>query len=184
MKHRQFATSPYSALDELMASPSQPLPQAKRTYQLTRMHDALHDMRNAPNPGSKSWRVLSDAVNLLETLVTEGEAPVRDAQGRIIASHWRDCDGDAVEVRDSSGLLMDAIEALSQAGARALDGKAMRLSGPGLAAIGRVLEDYEAAIHCLPERTMIRCHRKTAQRVRKVLNRLGGLPPGVQVIAI
>lgn len=75
MKHRQFATSPYSAIDELMASPSQPLPQAKRTYQLTMMHDALHDMRNAPNPGSKSWRVLSDAVNLLETLVTEGEAP-------------------------------------------------------------------------------------------------------------
>ena len=51
-------------------------------------------------------------MNLLETLVQHGEAPIKDATGNIIASHWRDCDGDAVEIRDNSGLLRDAIAAV------------------------------------------------------------------------
>ena len=174
----------YNSLHILFASGSQPMSAQKITYQLTRMAAALDAMRYEPAPHTHHWRVLSDAINLLETLVTEGEAPVRDAQGRIIASHWRDCDGDAVEVRDSSGLLLDAITAMAQAGERAMDGKPLRLSGPGLHAVAQVLADYETALRCLPERTMVRCHKKTEERVRKVFARQGGIPAGVRVIAI
>ena len=181
---KQRSISPYSVLDELMASDSQPLPEEKRTHQLSRMHKGLEDMMHAPTPSADSWRVLSDAVNLLETLVLEGEAPQRDAAGRIVASHWRGCDGEPVEVRDSSGLLLDAITALAHAGNRMLHGKPLRLDGPGLVAVRAVLEDYQAALECLPARTMIRCHRKTAARVRKALNRIGHLPDGVHVMAL
>ena len=182
MKRNHF--TPYSVLDELMASDSQPLPAEKRTYQLMRMRQGLDDLMHAAMPGADSWRVLSDAVNLLETLVLEGEAPQRDAAGRIVGSHWRGCDGAPVEVRDSSGLLLDAITALAHAGDRSLQGKPMRLDGPGLSAVRSVLEDYQAALECLPARTMIRCHRKTAARMRKVLSRIGHLPDGVHVMAI
>ena len=182
MKRNNF--SPYSVLDELMASDSQPMPAEKRTYQLTRMRQGLDDMLHAAAPSADAWRVLSDAVNLLETLVLGGEAPQRDAAGRIVGSHWRGCDGDAVEVRDSSGLLLDAITAMAHAGNRAMHGKPMRLDGPGLSAVRAVLEDYQAALECLPARTMIRCHRKTAARMRKALSRIGHLPDCVHVMAI
>lgn len=85
MKRNHF--TPYSVLDELMASDSQPLPAEKRTHQLMRMRQGLDDLMHAAMPGADSWRVLSDAVNLLETLVLEGEAPQRDGAGRIVGSH-------------------------------------------------------------------------------------------------
>ena len=182
MKRNNF--SPYSVLDELMASDSQPMPAEKRAYQLTSMRQGLDEMLHAAAPSADAWRVLSDAVNLLETLVLGGEAPQRDAAGRIVGSHWRGCDGAPVEVRDSSGLLLDAIAALAHAGNRAMHGKPMRLDGPGISAVRAVLEDYQAALECLPARTMIRCHRKTAARMRKVLSRISQLPDGVHVMAI
>ncbi len=180
--HRSRMT--YTLLHELAASTSQPLPEQHIRHQLTRMNGGLHDLVHGAKPSTDSWRVLSDAVNLLETLVTEGAAPERDAQGRTIASHWLDCDGDPVEVRDRSGLLQDAIAALAHAGQRSLQGQAIRLDGPGLAAVRAVLEDYQAALRTLPARTMVRCHRLTEQRVRRVWDRMGHPPGGVQVMAL
>ena len=182
MKRNHF--TPYSVLDELMASDSQPLPAEKRTYQLKRMRQGLDDLMHAAMPGADSWRVLSDAVNLLETLVQHGEAPIKDASGKVIASYWRDCDGDALEIRDNSGLLLDAITAMTKAGQRMFEGQPLRLDGPGIAAVRAVLEDYQAALETLPHRTMVRCHRATEKRIREVFNKIEQLPDGVHVMAI
>lgn len=59
----------YSLLDELTASTTQPMPERNRTHQLRRMADALHELMHAPAPSTTAWRVVSDAVNFLETLV-------------------------------------------------------------------------------------------------------------------
>lgn len=182
--NRRPAPTFYNSLHILFASDSKTLSPQKIAYQLARMSAALDALRHEPAPDTYNWRVLCDAINLLETLVTEGEAPIHDAQGRVIASHWRDCDGDAVEVRDSSGLLLDAMVTMTEAGERAVDGKPLRLSSAGLHAVGQVLIDYEAALRCLPERTMVRCHKKTEERLRKAFKRAGGIPAGVKVIAI
>jgi hypothetical protein len=58
------------------------------------------------------------------------------------------------------------------------------LNGRNTAEVAQVLADYEAALRCLPERTMVRCHKKTEERVRKAMARAGGVPAGVQVIAL
>ena len=175
----------YTMMDELLASDSQPMPERNRTYQLRRMADALHELMHAPAPSTNAWRVVSDAVNLLETLVQHGEAPVRDvATGQIIASHWRDCDGDPMEIADTSGLLQDAIAAMTKAGQRMLEGHPLRLDGPGITAVRAVLEDYQAALETLPHRTMVRCHRATEKRIREVFNKIEQLPDGVHVMAI
>lgn len=174
----------YTMVDELLASDSQPMPQRNRTHQLRRMADALHELMHAPQPGTNAWRVVSDAVNLLETLVQHGEAPIKDATGNTIASHWRDCDGDAIEVRDHSGLLADAIAAMTAAGQRYTNGHPLRLDGPGIAAVRAVLEDYEAALNTLPHRTMVRCHRATEKRVKAIYGQVNNLPDGVHVMAI
>ena len=113
-----------------------------------------------------------------------GEAPITGATGKVIASYWRDCDGDAMEIRDNSGLLLDAITAMTKAGQRMFEGHPLRLDGPGITAVRAVLEDYQAALETLPHRTMGRGHRAAEKRIREVFNKIEQLPDGVHVMAI
>lgn len=168
LNHMMWATH-YTLMDVLMASPTQPMSADKRRHQLTRMWGSLAEIESGDNPTNDDWRVCSDAVNLLETLITKGP--------------WKDCEGDMVELQDSSGLLMDAITALAECGQRARKGHPLRLSGKGMQALRAVLEDYSAAVEHLPQRTMIQCHIATQKRVQEIL-RGKSLPHDVVVIAI
>lgn len=150
----------YTIWDELTASPTELLPQAKRDYQLSRMWQGLRSLEQDPKPTSDDWRVVSDAVNLLETLVKMGE------------------------MQDNSGLLHDAVRELAIAGARHLqEGKPIRLDGPGVFTIRSVLEDYADAIGALPARTMIKAHRLTERRVAEILAGKSQ-PHDVEVISV
>lgn len=149
----------YSLMAELMASPTEPMPAEKTRHQLTRMHDGLAALARDESPSTDAWRCLSDAVNLMETLVDMGE------------------------VADPQGLLMDAITALAEAGKRNRAGHPLRLSGPGLQAVRAVLEDYAEALAQLPERTMVRCHRRTEKRIQDILAGRR-LPHDVEVMAV
>lgn len=135
----------YTLLDELTASPTQPLPQEKRRHQLTRMYEGLRAIELAPVPTTDDWRVVSDSVNLLESLVEMGA------------------------VIDASGLLNDAVTALAMAGKRHRAGGHIRLDAPGIQAVRSVLEDYADVIEMLPARTMVAAHRKTERRIREML---------------
>lgn len=148
MRKRQIAKAKqvYSMLDEMMASPTEPLTQEKRQYQLLRMYEGLRALEIAPEPCTEDWRVVSDAVNLMETLILE----------------MKICE-------DASGLLMDAITAMAKAGQRNLAGGAIRLDGPGIQAVRAVLRDYAELIEVLPARTMVRCHRLTEKRILNIL---------------
>jgi len=148
MRKRQIAKAKqvYSMLDEMMASPTEPLTQEKRQYQLLRMYEGLRALEIAPEPSTEDWRVVSDAVNLMETLILE----------------MKICE-------DTSGLLMDAITAMAKAGQRNLAGGAIRLDGPGIQAVRAVLRDYAELIEVLPARTMVRCHRLTEKRILNIL---------------
>ncbi len=145
----------YTLMDELLASPTQPLPQEWRTHQLTRMWGALAALESSPSPTADDWRVCSDAVNLCETLVTRGP--------------WIACDGSFVEARDTSCLLGEATEAMAAAAKRHTQGKPLRLSGAGIQAVRAVLEDYAGAIDVLSARAMVRCHRMTERRIAEIL---------------
>jgi len=135
----------YTLWDEMAASPTQPTPQATRRHQLTRMWQGLRAIETAETPTTEDWRVCSDAVNLMETLVTMGQ------------------------VQDSSGLLPDAITALALAGKRHIAGATIRLDAPGIHAVRAILEDYADVLDALPARTMVSCHRQTERRLREIL---------------
>ena len=136
----------YGLLDTLFASPDAPMPAEKRRHQLTRMYGGLRAMETAPAPTRDDWRVVSDAVNLMETLVKE----------------MRLCE-------DGSGLLNDAVKALAIAGARHVEaGAAIRLDGAGIHAVRSVLEDYSDMLETLSERTMTECHRLTERRIYQI----------------
>lgn len=135
----------YSLWDVLHASPTEPMSPAARLHQLTRMYEGLHALETAPQPSTDDWRVCSDAVNLMETLVEMGA------------------------VQDASGLLMDAITALANAGRRHQEGHAIRLDAPGINAVRAVLEDYASVLEQAPARTMIQAHRLTEKRIHDIL---------------
>jgi mRNA-degrading endonuclease YafQ of YafQ-DinJ toxin-antitoxin module len=137
----------YTIMDEMMASPTEPLPAEYRRHQLTRMYEGLAAMEKAPSPTTDDWRVVSDAVNLMETLIETMKV----------------CE-------DTSGLLMDAITAMAMAGKRNTAGGAIRLDGAGIQAVRAILEDYAALLDVLPARTMIRCHRLTEKRLHDLLD--------------
>jgi hypothetical protein len=135
----------YSHWDILLASTTEPLPESHRVHQLTRMYGGLHAIETLPEPTTDDWRVCSDAVNLMETLV------------------------EMKAVEDASGLLADAVAALAKAGIRHRQGHAIRLDAEGIRAVRAVLEDYAAVIEQLPARTMLQAHRKTEQRIHDIL---------------
>lgn len=145
----------YSLIDVMMASPSQPLAQKERVHQLTRMHQGLEAMEKAAEPTTDDWRVCSDAVNIMETLVTQG--------------FWPDCNGDIVEINDNAGLLQDAVTALAMAGKRHRAGGNIRMDGAGIQAVRAVLADYSDLLEVLPARTMIQAHRNTEKRIHEIL---------------
>lgn len=147
MKKRRQAIKPpstYTLLQEMTASTTEPMPEGLRRHQLTRMWNGLANLEQAPAPSTDDWRVCSDAVNLMETLV---EMNV---------------------VEDASGLLLDAVEALANAGVRHMAGKALRLDAIGIITVRAVLEDYAEVLEVLPARTMVRCHRLTEKRIRAI----------------
>jgi hypothetical protein len=135
----------FSLLDEAMASNTEPLARGRRIEQLTRMWAGFDAMATAERPTTDDWRVCSDAVNLMESLVDLGY------------------------VEDGSKLLDDAVAALARAGQRATEGKALRLDGPGRDAVRAVLLDYGSALELLPARAFIQCHRRTERRIREIL---------------
>ena len=138
----------YTVFDELLASPTEPMPVEYRTHQLTRMYEGLHSLEKADEPSTEDWRVVSDAVNMLETLVVEMKV----------------CE-------DDSGLLMDAVRALAVAGQRhKREGKPIRLDGPGIQAVRSILANYAELLEVLPARTMYRCHRLTEKRIHAILD--------------
>ncbi len=136
----------YTMLDEMMASPTEPLAAEKRQHQLLRMYQGLASLETSPEPSTEDWRLCSDAVNLMETLVLEMKV----------------CE-------DTTGLLMDAITALAKAGKRHMAGGPIRLDGAGIQAVRAVLSDYADVLEVLPARTMVRCHRLTEKRIHDIL---------------
>ena len=147
MAKRKLAKT-YTIWHELNASPTQPLSPEHCRHQLTRMYEGLNAFETSSEPTHDDLAVLSDAVNLLETLILE----------------MKICE-------DTSGLLNDALEALVKAGKRQREeGKALRLDGKGIQAVRSVLADYAELVSILPARTMIRCHRLTEQRIHAILS--------------
>lgn len=144
---RSHALRPqYTLLQEIAADPVNPMPEEWRRHQLLLMYEGLRALETAAEPTLSDWHVVTDAVNLLETLVAQGL------------------------VRDDAQLLPQAVQALAAAGQRHLKhGQPIRLDGPGMHAVRSVLENYAEVLPELTQRELIRCVRRTEQRVQAIL---------------
>ena len=159
MKRKTVLVPTYTQLDVMLASSTEPMPEPKRRHQLTRMWGGLAAIERAAAPSTDDWRVCSDAVNLMESLVAAG---------------WVD---------DAQGLLADAVQALAQAGRRHLAGHAIRLDAAGIQAVRAVLEDYATALAQIDHRSMLYAHRATEARIWEI-QRGRKRPHDVEVMAL
>lgn len=160
-RQRVHAVTTYGLLDTLFAAPDAPMPADKRRHQLTRMYGGLHALETAAQPAPDDWRTVSDAVNLMETLVKD----------------MRLCE-------DPGGLLEDAVAALALAGARHLEtGAPIRLDGPGIQAVRAVLASYAEVLETLSARAMTECHRLTEIRILQI-NAGHKRPHDVQIVSV
>ena len=143
---KQFKYS-YSHIDVLMADPVKPLAEHKRKSQLELINACMRSIEQNPNPTLEQWEIISDVVNLMQTLL----------------------EMDMIE--DPDDLIGDAVAALAKAGTRHIERNVpIRFDGGDLVTIRGVIEDYEMVAEQLPARTMITAHRKTEKRVNDILN--------------
>ncbi len=143
--HKKQVHRTYSMMDVMMASPTNPIPQDKRLYQLNAMRMGLYAMENDPTPQKEHWRCVADVVNMFETLV----------QMKIVA--------------DEQGLLTDATNEMAKAAKRSMEqGVPIRLSGTGIQVCRAMLDDYAGVIEVLPERIMVLVHMKTEKRLKDI----------------
>jgi hypothetical protein len=108
------------------------------------MHGGLHAIVRGTEPKPDDWRVVCDAINLMETLVFDGK------------------------LDDADGTLPKAVEAMTDAATRSVEGKGMRLDALGIQVVRGVLEDYQFVLESLSHRAMLICHRDTEKRIHKL----------------
>ena len=132
-------------MDVLTASPTEPLPEKKRNWQMMFVWQALRSLEVEEKPTADDLRVVSDVLNMMDTLIKQG----------ILS--------------DESKLIEDAMRAVIEAHRRAVSTGVLRFDGSGMTAIRGVVSDYSDALDVLPARVMIDCHRRTEMRVNSVL---------------
>ena len=137
----------YTMMHVLMASPTEPLPQEKRTNQLTRMFMAMRNLEQAPEPTVDDWECVNDAVLLMQSLWLMGI------------------------VQDPEEQILHAIDALGKSGIRSLDKGVIRLDGKDISILRGILQDYADLLNVLPARTMIKAHMETERRVLKIVKK-------------
>lgn len=149
----------YSLMAVMMASKDEPMPEFIRTHKLTRVRGGLLAIMKDDEPKADDWRVIVDAVNLMDTLVLQGK------------------------IEDAGGTLTAATNAMDDAARRALHGKGIRLDAPGISVLRGVLDDYEFVLESLSHREMMVCHRETEKRMWEVLEQ-AKRPVGASVTCI
>lgn len=134
----------YSHWHVLFASPDEPIPKAKRVYQLTRMYNALKNMETAETVTDDDWSCLSDCAMLMEALY------------------------DMQVIQDPDDIIKDSFEALGKSAYRKFNGRPIRLDGPDIQIIRLLLSEYANALEQLPARTMIAAHRKAEKQAEAI----------------
>lgn len=154
MKPRPYT---YSKLQALFASGTDPMPKDLQQNKMTRVLSALNSIEKADKPTVEDWRLMTDVVNLMESLVEMGH------------------------VHDADGLIRDCVNALAESAKRSKKTGVIRLDGQGIKSLRGVIEDYALVISVLPHRVMVECHRRTEKRILDI--RMGKhRPEDVEVI--
>ena len=148
----------YTLLHELQASPTQPVAEHLMAAHLAIVNAGLLALQRDAAPSVQDWGCLSDAVNMLSSLHELGY------------------------IADEGDEITKAKDAMGEAGERHLAGGTLRLTGPGIATLRALLDDYEPIARALSARQFIRCVRHAERRALEILR--GKTKSGDKVVAL
>lgn len=134
-------------------------PEARRRTMAT-FESAFMMMLCGQHPGEEDWRLLSDAVNTVETLAL--------SQRKLVPA----------EVMPD---VTAAIAGMVGAANRFKAGHGMRLDAAGITALRHVLDIYEQCLEGLTEREMAAAQAETQRRVNELLRARGHSPEVVSL---
>lgn len=130
----------YTLLDEITASPTQPIKEESRRLYLGKLWDGFRRL-TGDTPTYKDVDLCVDVIGMVESLIALGVA------------------------NDEGSLINDARSALGHCVKFYPDGPVLPLQPERAHLVRAVLEDYTDLMSILPARVMIRCHRN-AERSR------------------
>lgn len=136
-----------------------PVDKTRADTHMLKFFSALESMAKAARPDAGDWRILSDCINLVETLSLQKKLTI-----------------------DIAPLLDRGVQAMVDAGNRWHEGKRMGLSGEGLQSLRDVVDVYGQCLALLTERDMELARLHTQKRLEKIY-RNGGAP-GQSVVMV
>jgi len=137
----------YSPFAVLLADPVNPMPEAKRTYHMTKIYEGLDALDTMLHPEIYHWQAVADAANMLETLCNELNL-----------------------MDDPHGVIKDGMEVLALSWKQKENGIPNQLDHDDITKLRLMVNSYMFAMETLPERAMIVAHRQTEKRICKILN--------------
>lgn len=144
----------YSLLDQVTASPTEPLPKASRDRHMTILLTSLEAIAKSPAPKMQDFANLTDPVNILDTFAG------MEFRDRQTGEGGYTLDIDAGIIRAASTALVEAFMRHKTTGQ-------LRLSGPGLAAVREAFSAYAQLVEQLPARVLIKAWRDMAKEMQQ-----------------
>ncbi len=126
------------------ADPVNPAPEEKRERMLATLRSAMVTITQGKHPTEEEWRVLSDLVNMIETMEVRGN----------------------MDRADTTEHMTGAMKGMVLAANRYREGKAMRLDGEGVRHLSALLEIYAQTLEEFSERESLEIILETSDRVR------------------
>jgi hypothetical protein len=134
----------YTLLDELRASPTEPMPEATRRARMADIRKHFHELAYGLAPTRREWKVIAVVGNMFETMLR------------------------FKMVEDPHGILAAAQSVLIQVAEHALDNSVpVRLVGTEVAIIETLIDAYGDVLEALPHRDIIKVARETNIQMRK-----------------
>jgi hypothetical protein len=144
----------YSIVDELMASPVNPLHRNQRDHHLGIITRAFESLEKGERPTLQDAGHVADAVNMLDTIT--GMRFNQTAK-----------DFDTIDFPEETRRA--ATDAVARCVIRGRATGAFRFDAPGLVVVREVIEFYSDLIEVIPARVFIKAHRQTVKAVEDAL---------------
>ena len=147
-KNKPQSAQVYTVMDELMASPVNPLTQRQRDHHLGIITRAFESLQKGEHPTLIDVGYIGDCVNMLDT---------------ITGMRFNQKGSDFEQIEFSEDTRYAATQAVARCVIRGRESSTYRFDAPGLTVIREVIDFYTVLIDTIPARVFIKAHRKTVK---------------------
>lgn len=147
-KNKPQSAQVYTVMDELLASPTQPLHRNQQGHHLGIITRAFESVQKGERPALNDVMHIGDCVNMLDTIAN---------------MRFNERGTEYEQIEFSENTRCEASNAVARCVIRGREAGIYRFDAPGLAVIREVIEFYTDLIETIPARVFIKAHRKNVK---------------------